>query len=444
MGNSNETLLNSEANLDSLLFNNNNIIKEKEKPGFFQSIFCCSSENNFHDNYKSKTDLLNLEYYWYFQVITDNLKSSSQSLPWVPYSIELNNIIESAFTRKMQSVKFNFPDNNNIQYIIEFDKMVQIELNKKQNLNNSNNNLFSNNGIPYQNGSNNDINQDSNTIRNNSMLRVRRFHRDEEKFIMRKRTLEKMNFLSSINFIIEYNNTHNIQKPIKICNLFKNLSFPIKCLDVFNQEIYITNEIITSLFKYFNNYRINSFPHFKQLLTQEISNEVEKLNNFYQRKNNNIFNGINIQNNSNDNIGFSSQGEIYNEIIDTRMNQDNLEIIIIYLFNLEGFIYDVINDCLVNNTVENSNLKLLFVVFLGSLIGRCDNDPHKFIKINSLFSEESNNKKQLKLYKGCNLSNEMIVKYLDMLKPCENKSTKQNNLGIKSRKFYFNFFKFFI
>ena len=33
------------------------------------------------------------------------------------------------------------------------------------------------------------------------------------------------------------------------------------------------------------------------------------------------------------------QGDIYNDIIENHMDQDNFEIIIIYLFNLEGFIF---------------------------------------------------------------------------------------------------------
>lgn len=409
MGNTNESPYNSN---NSHLESNNNNHHEREtvtnKPGFFQSIMCCGQDTNSND-FSGKNDFLKLEFYWFYQSDPQSSISTQINIAWVPYSIELNNIIENAYLQKKQFCTFNFPEIKYLDFMIEFQTMMQVEVKNKG---------FANNLADKAGGQ-----------LANATLKVRRIHKDEEKIILRKHHLENINFLNNVSFIRDYNNTHNIQSPIRLASFFRHLAFPIKCLDVFNQEIFLPSEMISLLQKIFINYRINSFAHLKQILTQEIFNEAERLNNILNR-NNFVFE--NKQNEGKNTSNYILQADIYNELIELNMNQDNLEAIIIYLFNLEGFIFERINECLRNNTIEATDLKLFFVILQACVCKQGQNDAYRFIKSNSLFTEGPNKKKHLRLYKGCYLDSDMIQKYLNMLKPLENKQTDASTINKSS------------
>ena len=185
------------------------------------------------------------------------------------------------------------------------------------------------------------------------------------------------------------------------------LSFSIKCLEIFNQEIYLLPNMISTLKNYFKNYKINSFNHLKQLLTEEISLESEYLN-------------VTNQNPTIDKkrvTNFISQAETYNEIIDSYMDEDNFEAIIIYLFNLEGFIFNRLNSSLNQNSLETTKLKLFFILLQASISRQGQDKIYKFMKINNLIIEdEISNKKSFKLYKCCNLENLEVQKFLNLFK----------------------------
>lgn len=404
MGNTNEANNSRTEHLESYSNNINTREIGTSKSGFFQSMLCCGQSGNINE-VGDKNDFLNLEYYWYYQSDYKLGNSTQINIPWVPYSIELNNIIEKAYQKKRQFCKFNFPENKYIQYMIDFQEMTQSEI---QNKRSNNFNI-----------SDNKLNQSSNSI-----LKVRRLHKDEEKLIIRKSHLENTNFLDNFKFINDYNNTHNIQNSIKISSFFNFLSFPIKCLEIFNQEIYLPPETISILKNYLSDLNINSFPHLKQLLTQEISNEAEKLNNKLNRK------GLIVDYSSRDSNNISNyllQAEIYNNIIELKMNQDNLEEIIIYIFNLEGFVFERIIYCLRNKSIEDTSLKLFLILIQACICRQGNNDAFSFIKSNSLFCEGINKTKHLKLYKGCFLDNDMLQKYSNMLKPLEHKPIEEIN-----------------
>jgi len=421
MGNTNETASNGN-DFNGISYYNTYSGPEKiqKEKGFLDSLLCCTTENNMNDWYSGKTDFFKQEYYWFYQLNSQNSKYQQRNLTWIPYSIDINNLIENAFMNNIQNVRFYLPDNKYIEYVIDFSTMTQIEL---KNLN------FVNDASFYK------INEN----RNKDITIVKRIHRDEEKLIIRRSQIDDMNFLNKLNFIREYNNIHNLQNVLKIHSLFRNLAFPIKCLDIFNKEIYVLPEIISQLKKHFFNYRINSFPHLKQLLTEEITNEAGLLNNIISQKNQTF---IHSSSNENKLSNYISQAEIYNDIIDLNMNQDNIETIIIFLFNLEGFLYQRINECLKTNTIEFTNLKLIYIIIQASLISRPQNEIYKFLKMNNLFTEDPTNKKHLRLYKGCNLDDEMIQNYLNMLKPANCGQLIEIDSQInKNSKYFFNYFK---
>lgn len=417
MGNTNDTSHNiEEVNGGDYTYHTADE-KENNKPNFFQSMFCCGNQNNFHDNFMNKNDISKSEYYWYYESDSKSLKNHNSKTVWIPYSIELNNLFEEAFSNKNERFDFNFAENKYEKYSIDFSSMTQNKA-KSSNMLDGQNYYF-------------------------KPLRVNRMHKDEDKVIIRyNEVAEKDNFLTSNNFIREYNNTHNIQKPVKLISLFKFLSFPIKFIDIFNQEIYLVPSLVAKFKTYFSNLKINSFPHLKQLLIDDIKSEAEALNsalsNHYEVSSKRQ-SGQPLANNV-------LQAQIYTEIIESNLNQDNLDSIIIYLYTLEGFINENINSALKSDCFENTYLKLFFVILLASITKQSGTDLYRFIKANNLFIEERENnnyKKVLKLYKGCYLSQQAINGYFDMLR--DKKTTQpeeeENNMDHSCNNIIFIFFK---
>lgn len=434
MGNTNDT--------------NNNFRNDREKdsdnnkePGFFDNFICCGQANpKFELN--SKADTLRPEFIWFYESEWDKEKSKKfegepsdgkeqEKIIWIPYSIEINQLIEKAFISNTPSLKINFGEDKEESYQINFSDMMQIKTSGKKN-------------YSYQNFSlqNSSYSQPRNF---SSYTKIKRFNRNDVNKILKKTSFDNIAFLEKLNFIKEYNNTHNIQKPVKILTLFKVLAFPIRCLDIFNSTIYLLPEWISILKNNFKNSRINSFPHLKQLLTEEITLEANKLSgkdsmrNAIEEKKINESSVYDLANNSNNNNknnnndvnkseiispsvnypldNYLLQAEIYNDIIENHMNQDNFEMIIIYLFNLEGFIQERINFILMSNAIEFSNLKLYFLLLQSAIKKDNQNQTVDFLKNNNLIKEDSQSgRKMLKLYKGCYLNSETLRNYLNLFR----------------------------
>jgi hypothetical protein len=392
--------------------------KEEEK-GFFDSFVCCGKLQSKEIN--QKIDILIPDFIWFYESDSTEKNLETDKLIWIPYPIELNQIIEKSFISNKQGLQINFSENKEETFMINFSEMMQFRLTTSINYTKIDINFSQKNTSLYKRIKR--LNKNEIKTYSNIHIKDIQIQNKKQNFIQIKTSFDNSSFLEKINFIKDYNSTHNIQKPIQILSLFKVLAFPLRCLDIFSSTIYLMPEWIQILKKNFKNCRINSFPHLKQLLTEEINLESYKLsgknNNLNSEENGNFdVNGNSIINEEKfpfDN--YLMQANIYNDIIENHMDQDNFEMIIIYLFSLEGFIQERINFILISNSIGFSNLKLFFLLLQSAI--RKDNINHtsgsEFIKVNNLVKEDpQTNKKMLKLYKSANLSSDVIKNYLNL------------------------------
>ena len=97
MGNTNDTTRNYRSE--------NN--KEEEK-GFFDTFICCGQAQQKEIN--ANTETLRPEFIWFYESDLTEKNSEIDKIIWIPYTIELNQLIEKSFNSNKKGLQINFAE----------------------------------------------------------------------------------------------------------------------------------------------------------------------------------------------------------------------------------------------------------------------------------------------------------------------------------------------